>query len=400
MFNSIQSAKMENVDENRVKLWLFKYRNLEITLREIMSVVGHYHGLQVLQDTYVFNDGTPMELVQLNGTIPVRFKGAVYNIPVCIWLMDTHPNNAPICYVKPTSDMSIKVSMYVDQNGKIYLPYLHEWKPNTSDLLGLIQVMIVTFGEQPPVFAKPANKEAPYPVNSFGSSPYMPYPGSTYPQSSYSGYPGYPPVNTQSAGPYPSYPSQYSGYPSSCGYSGPTNSVSSPERTGTIKDEHIRVSLQSAIEDKLMRRMKELFQQNQAELDTLRRTQEELKQGKAKLDVILNKLEKEQNDLDKNITLLKDKEEELDKAIERISNEEPIDVDDAVTTTAPLYKQLLNAFAEEAALEDAIYYMGEALRCGVIDLDVFLRQVRSLSRKQFMLRALMQKCRQKAGLTV
>lgn len=61
--------------------------------------------------------------------------------------------------------------------------------------------------------------------------------------------------------------------------------------------------------------------------------------------------------------------------------------------------RLLNAFAEEAALEDAIYYMGEALRCGVIDLEVFLRQVRTLSRKQFMLRALMQKCRQKAGLT-
>jgi ESCRT-I complex subunit TSG101 len=98
--------------------------------------------------------------------------------------------------------------------------------------------------------------------------------------------------------------------------------------------------------------------------------------------------------------LLKDKEQELDKAIERLSSEEEIDVDDAVTTTAPLYKQLLNAFAEEAALEDAIYYMGEALRCGVIDLDVFLRQVRTLSRKQFMLRALMQKSRQKAGLAI
>lgn len=46
-----------------------------------------------------------------------------------MWLMDTHPKNAPICYVKPTSDMSIKVSMYVDQNGKIYLPYLHDWVP-------------------------------------------------------------------------------------------------------------------------------------------------------------------------------------------------------------------------------------------------------------------------------
>lgn len=60
--------------------------------------------------------------------------------------------------------------------------------------------------------------------------------------------------------------------------------------------------------------------------------------------------------------------------------------------------RLLNCFAEEAATEDTIYYMGEALRQGVIDLDVFLKQVRALSRKQFMLRATMQACRKKAGL--
>jgi len=60
--------------------------------------------------------------------------------------------------------------------------------------------------------------------------------------------------------------------------------------------------------------------------------------------------------------------------------------------------RILNAYAEEAALEDTIYYMGEALRRGVIDLDVFLKQVRSLSHKQFMQRALIQKCRLKAGL--
>lgn len=76
-----------------------------------------------------FNDGSSLQLVNLTGTIPVRYKGNTYNIPIKIWLMDTHPRNAPICYVKPTSDMSIKVSIYVDQNGKIYLPYLHDWKP-------------------------------------------------------------------------------------------------------------------------------------------------------------------------------------------------------------------------------------------------------------------------------
>lgn len=61
--------------------------------------------------------------------------------------------------------------------------------------------------------------------------------------------------------------------------------------------------------------------------------------------------------------------------------------------------RLLNAYAEEAATEDAIYYLGEGLRRGVIELDVFLKNVRSLSRKQFMLRALMERCRQQAGLS-
>ena len=54
--------------------------------------------------------------------------GNVYNIPVCLWLLDTYPYNPPICFVKPTSDMMIKTGKHIDANGKIYLPYLHEWK--------------------------------------------------------------------------------------------------------------------------------------------------------------------------------------------------------------------------------------------------------------------------------
>jgi hypothetical protein len=46
-----------------------------------------------------------------------------------------------------------------------------------------------------------------------------------------------------------------------------------------------------------------------------------------------------QVELDKNISILKDKEKELEKHIERLSEQQPFDVDEAVTTTAPLYKQ-------------------------------------------------------------
>ena len=53
--------------------------------------------------------------------------------------MDTHPNNAPMCYVRPTADMSIKVSMFVDHNGKIYLPYLHDWVPVSNNKFAVLR---------------------------------------------------------------------------------------------------------------------------------------------------------------------------------------------------------------------------------------------------------------------
>ena len=55
-------------------------------------------------------------------------SGNTYNIPLCLWLMDTHPYNPPVCYVKPTTTMQIMPGRHVDNSGKCYLPYLHEWK--------------------------------------------------------------------------------------------------------------------------------------------------------------------------------------------------------------------------------------------------------------------------------
>lgn len=395
-------------DEVVLKQYLTKYRHRDYTCREVINLIQVYRSLTFRLEGFVFNNGTRKDLLNLEGTIPVNYKGTFYNIPVCIWLMDTHPQNAPLCFVKPTPDMSIKVSRYVDTNGKVYLPYLHEWSQTGSTLQQLIQCMITAFGEIPPVYSKPRTEaRPPYPVNSF-----MPQP-SGYPYPQVSPQPGYPtstPYPTASNLPYPAYGAPYPGavnsngspyppatnptpYPPTSGY-GPSPDVGG----GTITEEHIKASLLSAVEDKLRRRLKEQSQQSQAELETLRRTQHELREGKARLEDILAKLQRERSELDKNVAILQEKEKELGAAVERLAEQEGVDVDEAVVTTAPLYSQLLNAFAEEATLEDAIYYMGEALRKEVIDLDTFLKQVRTLARRQFTLRALMHKCRQKAQL--
>ena len=38
-----------------------------------------------------------------------------------------------------------------------------------------------------------------------------------------------------------------------------------------------------------------------------------------------------------------------------------------------LYYRILRLYAEENAVDDTIYYLGEALRKGIIELDVFLK---------------------------
>ncbi|XP_048861107.1 tumor susceptibility gene 101 protein-like [Brienomyrus brachyistius] len=390
---------MAVVNEGALKKMLSKqYKYRDLTVREIINVISHYKDLKPVMDAYVFNDGSSRDLMSLTGTVPVSYKGNVYNIPVCLWLLDTYPFNPPICFVKPTSTMMIRTGKHIDANGKIYLPYLHEWKHPQSDLYSLIQVMIVVFGEEPPVFSRPTT-QAPYQAFQAAGPPnssYMPGMPTVSPYGSgiaanTSGYPGYP------------YPSGNS-YPGAAGpgHYGPQPPVTTvgPSRDGTIGEDTIRASLISAVSDKLRWRMKEEMDRAQAELDALKRTEEDLKKGHQKLEDMVSRLDQEVTDVDRNIELLKRKDEELTSALEKMeSQSENNDIDDVIVPTAPLYKQILNLYAEENAIEDTIFYLGEALRRGVIDLEVFLKHVRLLSRKQFQLRALMQKARKTAGLS-
>nr|XP_056707609.1 tumor susceptibility gene 101 protein isoform X3 [Euleptes europaea] len=387
------------LSEGQLKKMLGKYKYRDLTVQETVSVITQYKDLKPVMDGYVFNDGSSRELMSLTGTIPVIYRGSTYNIPICLWLLDTYPFNPPICFVKPTSSMTIKTGKHVDANGKIYLPYLHEWKHPQSDLIGLIQVMIVVFGEEPPVFSRPTISASypPYQATGPPNTSYMPgmpsgmsYPPGPPPNSS--GYPSYP--YPPPGGPFPATTSTQH-YPSQ-----PPVTTMGPSRDGTIGEDTIRASLISAVSDKLRWRMKEEMDRAQAELNALKRTEEDLKKGHQKLEEMVTRLDQEVSEVDKNIDLLKKKDEELSSALEKMeSQSENNDIDEVIVPTAPLYKQILNLYAEENAIEDTIFYLGEALRRGVIDLDIFLKHVRLLSRKQFQLRALMQKARKTAGLS-
>ncbi|KAI8752917.1 tumor susceptibility gene 101 protein [Biomphalaria glabrata] len=418
-----------------LRQYLSKYKHPNEAKADILKTINQYRDLRPSLDPFVFNDGTERQLVQLEGTIPVNYKGNTYNIPISIWVIDTHPYNPPMVFVKPTSTMQIKSGRYVDTNGKVDMPYIREWRHPTSDLLSLVQVLALVFGEECPVFSRASGPRPQQPLPYPGQPPYPnnpssmpPYPVTTgvgpgYPGGySAPGYPGYP--NNQAGYPaagYPSYPPQYpaSSYPS--GYPGqaggyppqfgtqppyPQNSITTDGASdmsrltqgGTVTEADLRASLLSAVEDKMKRRLRETFAQAQAEMDVLKKTQKDLTTGKERIEIIITELEKEKADIEKNIELLREKDNEVKEAIQKMESNQNLSIDDAVVTTTPLYRQLVDAFAEEQAIEDAIYYLGEALRKNVIELESFLKRVRELSRKQFMLRATIQKCREKAGL--
>lgn len=95
-------------------------------IQEIQYVISRYPSLQVqVTDLMFYNQ--PRVFLCLNGTIPVPYKGSLYNIPVRIIYPDPYPSIAPIARVIPTANMFVKASEYVDEDGTVKLSLLYNW---------------------------------------------------------------------------------------------------------------------------------------------------------------------------------------------------------------------------------------------------------------------------------
>uniref|UniRef100_A0A8D2JI56 UEV domain-containing protein n=1 Tax=Varanus komodoensis TaxID=61221 RepID=A0A8D2JI56_VARKO len=79
--------------------------------------------------------------------------GNSYNIPICLWILDSYPFTPPICFLKPTANMGISVGKHIDARGRIYLPYLQNWSHPQSMIIGLLKEMITKFEEELPLYS-------------------------------------------------------------------------------------------------------------------------------------------------------------------------------------------------------------------------------------------------------
>ncbi|XP_059874583.1 ubiquitin-conjugating enzyme E2 variant 3 isoform X6 [Globicephala melas] len=139
---------------------LGKYKFRDLTMEELKNVNTFFPHFRYSMDTYVFKDSSQKNLLNFTGTIPVMYQGNTYNIPIRLWILDSHPFAPPICFLKPTANMGILVGKHVDAQGRIYLPYLQNWSHPKSVIVGLIKEMIAKFQEELPLYSLPSSDEA------------------------------------------------------------------------------------------------------------------------------------------------------------------------------------------------------------------------------------------------
>ncbi|XP_030630408.1 uncharacterized protein LOC115812065 [Chanos chanos] len=160
-----------------------KYRYPDAVLDDIRKVTGVYPDLHLYVDFYYYRNNDRKKLVNLGGTIAVCYEGHTYNIPVCLWIHETHPHSPPRCYVRPSASMIINTkSSCVDASGQVLLHCLTNWKIGWSNLLIVLEEMRAAFQRETPLFATlptrsrtPALQQHPH-VGTQGETSYGSWP--------------------------------------------------------------------------------------------------------------------------------------------------------------------------------------------------------------------------------
>lgn len=104
----------------------------------------------------------------------------------------------------------------------------------------------------------------------------------------------------------------------------------------------------------------------------------------ARLEAVKNVCDAVGNRLDEVVT-------KGDERVHELESRGEVSVDEVVCSISIVHNQLIDLVAEDNALSDTIYHVTRALDAERIDVDRYLKAVRSLAREQYMKRALIER---------
>ncbi|KAI3818605.1 hypothetical protein L1987_12418 [Smallanthus sonchifolius] len=348
--------------------------------QHLLSLSESYPSLHHKTATFTHNDGRSVNLLQSDGTVPMLFQNVTYNIPVVIWLMETYPRHPPLVFVNPTRDMVIKRQhSFVNPSGLVSIPYLQNWVYPSSNLVDLARNLSNYFGNDPPLYSQ--RRPNPNPNPSFNAS------GSQGSVSSGSIRPAIPPRS------YPPSPYVSGGVG---GGGGRIPSPSPPQRMGSG-------SFEDPAEVYKRNAVNKLVENVHSDVMQLRKTREAEMEAMFSAQAVLRRQEEE---LSKGLREMLDEKEGLEQQLQMVlmntdvlegwvsENEEKLggdssnfDADDAIVPSDSLSKQMLECTASDLAIEDVVYALDKSVQDGSIPFDLYLKNIRLLSREQFFHRA-------------
>lgn len=428
----MSNSQLINQQVAQVDAILYKlrcYRTPQRVRSDVLDALRSYPSLQPRSGSIASTNTQQTVLLYLAGTVPIFYNNVQYNIPVNIWIVDNFPYSPPICHVTPTPDMVIKPKhRHVDSSGMCYLPYLSSWNPNSCNLQTLINTMSQVFSADPPVrsapkqttptnptmqthpqqqqqqpqnnYVSPLPQKQPNQQQQIQTNPYA----SPLPQNVNTpyGYPqqpqqqpyqqqqtnSYPNNNYQTPNPTPN-PVQYNEMSQN---PLPQYPPKTPTSNSNFEDPAIvakRNALRSATE-RLQGKLQKYFADTTKQIDDL--IVENAKQDDKQRNIAIEKqsLDLQHGQISSDIDNLTKSFDDITKWLDA-NDSATLDIDQITEPKDPHSKQLLYLVAEDATMEDTLYYLEKNLMSGELNLDVFLKNVRSLSTEQFLKRATIKK---------
>jgi len=398
------------------------YRDPQRVLRDAGSLLRSPLGahLRPTTEPLILNDGTSTPpVLLLRGTIPHTYRGVTYNLPVDLYLPPPYPSGSPTVFIRPVASMAIKENhKHVGLDGRVYLPYLHEWRANTHDLTELIVWMSSLFGAEPPCYARPAggrtSRPPPYAQASVATASATPVTSSASPASFGSSAVAASSFGSSAASSFGSSTTAASqrsqadvarevaeaNLAAEAARRADAEEARAAAEEARAKAEEGRrlASLRVQAASKVRSELTSLYAAMREELRTDLRDQKLLEAGRREIEDLIEDAGRRKAELAR-------ANEDMDGAIDELStwlegvreDRTPGDGDtdggddggaDRLALPSDVHSaQMLALSAESAAIDDCVYHLDRALARGGLTLDAYLKEVRRLGKRQFMAKA-------------
>ncbi|ORX36004.1 UEV domain-domain-containing protein [Kockovaella imperatae] len=388
---------------------------------EVLDVLQQRRTLAVKTDAFTFDNGQTALLLLLHGTLPIHYRGATYHIPIHLWIPLEYPRSPPLAFVVPTKDMGVRKGREVDPSGRIREEVVNEWwSRSDKGIETLLQQLIGVFSITPPVFARPPGTQPVRHATSSSSPPPPPARPDSLPQ-----YASHLHSHRQESPPVPDRPRQASAFhttpasPSaqwhpavSSSQAPPVNRPQHPvhparptqDLLSSADDISIAapappskppppslLHLHAILLPHLNASLPVLVHSLQTNRQHLLDRREDLTSGEPAIRDEMARLEAVKKVCDSVGRKMDNVVAQGETRVAELESRGEISVDEVVCGISIVHNQLIDLVAEDNAIEDTIFHMTRALDAERIDIDRFVKSVRSLAREQYMKRALIER---------